>query len=177
VESIPRQRIVPLSPQRFGFQFTGDLETHELYEQYRALVSHEIPSGEMALVYKDALRIAVAERLKRKFAATSRPGHSRESDNSRHIPADVKRAVSERDDRRCTFVSEAGKRCDERGFLEYDHIEPIARGGKSTVDNVRLLCRAHNQHEAERAFGGEFMDHKRHERRAGDSASRPRPAS
>jgi hypothetical protein len=166
VESIPRQRIVPLSPQRFGFQFTGDPETRELYEQYRALVSHEIPSGEMALVYKDALKIAVAERTKRKFASASRPGHSRGSANPRHIPAAVKRAVSERDQKRCTFVSESGKRCDERGFLEYDHAEPIARGGKSTVENVRLRCRAHNQYEAERAFGAEFMSDKRAEARS-----------
>jgi HNH endonuclease len=161
VEAIPRQRIVPLAPQRFGFQFTGDQETCELYEQYQALVSHEIPSGEMALVLKDALKIAVAERLKRKFAATDRPGPSRGSADPRHIPAAVKRAVSERDERRCTFVSESGKRCDERGFLEYDHIEAVARGGKSTAENVRLLCHAHNQHEAERAFGAEFMEGKR----------------
>jgi 5-methylcytosine-specific restriction endonuclease McrA len=128
-------------------------------------VSHEIPSGEMALVYKDALRIAVAERTKRKFAATDRPRHSRGSSNPRLVPANVKRAVSERDERRCTFVSETGKRCDERGFLEYDHVEPIARGGKSTVENVRLRCRAHNQFEAERAYGADFMSAKRAEAR------------
>ena len=153
--------MTPLAPQRGAFQFTGDQETRELYEQFRALVSHEIPSGEMALVFKKALEIAVAERSKRKFAATSRPGHARGSADPRHIPADVKRAVCERDQKRCTFVSESGKRCDERGFLEFDHIEPVARGGTATVDNVRLLCRAHNQHEAERAFGAEFMDDKR----------------
>jgi 5-methylcytosine-specific restriction endonuclease McrA len=163
VEAIPRQRIAPLSPRRLGFQFTGDIETRELYEQYRALVSHEIPSGEMALVFKDALRIAVAERTKRKFAATDRPGPSRGSTDPRHVPAAVRRAVCERDQKRCTFVSESGKGCDERGFLEYDHVEPIARGGKSTVENIRLRCRAHNQFEAERAFGAEFMERKRDE--------------
>jgi 5-methylcytosine-specific restriction endonuclease McrA len=163
---VPRGRMTPLSPQKFGFQFTGDQETRELYEQYRALVSHEIPSGEMALVFKDALRIAVAERTKRKFAATDRPGHSRGSANPRHIPAAVKRAVSERDERRCTFVGESGKRCDERGLLEWDHAEPVARGGKSTVENVRLLCRAHNQFEAERMYGADFMSAKRAEARS-----------
>ena len=75
----------------------------------------------------------------------------------------MKRAVCERDQKRCTFVSESGKRCEERGFLEYDHAEPVARGGKSTIENVRLLCRAHNQFEAERAFGAEFMERKRDE--------------
>jgi len=153
--------MTPLAPRRVPFQFTGDQETGELYEDVRALMSHEIPSGEMALVFKRTLEIAKAQLAKRKFAATDRPGHSRGSGNPRHIPASVKRAVSERDERRCTFVSESGKRCDERGFLEFDHIEPIARGGTSTVENVRLLCRAHNQHLAERMFGAEFMDDKR----------------
>ena len=108
----------------------------------------------------------MAERTKRKFAATGRPGHSRGSANPRHVPAAVKRAVCERDQERCTFVSESGKRCDERRFLQYDHAEPIARGGKSTVENVRLRCRAHNQYEAERAFGAEFMSDKRAEARS-----------
>ena len=51
----------------------------------------------------------------------------------------------------------------ERHFLEFDHIEPVARGGASTVENVRLLCRAHNQHAAEQAYGAAFMDSKRGE--------------
>src|SRR5262249_35014283 len=129
----PRARMMPLSPQRFGFQFTGDQETHDLYEQFRALMSHEIPSGEMAQLFKGALRIAVAERAKRKFAATDRPGHSRGSADPRHIPAAVKRAVCERDQGRCTFASETGRRCEERRFLEYDHEVPVARGGEATV--------------------------------------------
>ena len=46
-----------------------------------------------------------------------------------------------------------------------DHIEPVARGGEATLENVRLLCRAHNAHAAELAFGAEFMDRRRHEAR------------
>ena len=41
------------------------------------------------------------------------------------------------------------------------HIEPVARGGAATVDNLRLRCRAHNAYEAERVFGTEFMRRKR----------------
>jgi 5-methylcytosine-specific restriction endonuclease McrA len=48
-------------------------------------------------------------------------------------------------------------RCSETHLLELDHILPIARGGQSTVDNLRVRCRAHNQHEAERVFGVAFM--------------------
>ena len=37
------------------------------------------------------------------------------------------------------------------------------RGGASSAGNVRLLCRAHNQYEAERTFGVDFMRAKREE--------------
>jgi HNH endonuclease len=158
-----RGRMTPLSPGRFGFQFTGDQETHDEYEKFRERMSHEIPSGEMALVFKAALKIANAQLEKRKFAATDRPGRSRGSASPRCIPAAVKRAVAERDQGRCAFVSESGRRCGSRSMLEYDHIEAVARGGTATVDNVRLLCKAHNQHAAERAFGVEFMSDKRAE--------------
>jgi hypothetical protein len=62
---------------------------------------------------------------------------------------------------RCTFISEDGHRCEARKLVEFDHIEAFARGGEATESNVRLLCRAHNQYEAKRAFGPEFMRHKR----------------
>ena len=72
---------------------------------------------------------------------------------SRHIPASVKRIVWQRDHGRCTFVSPSGVRCNEHGRLEFDHIHPHGDGGDATAANVRLLCRAHNQYEAERFFG------------------------
>jgi hypothetical protein len=59
--------------------------------------------------------------------------------------------------------------------LEFDHIDPVARGGQPTVERMRLRCRAHNQYEAERIFGTEFMRHKRQAARevaARDAAAR-----
>jgi hypothetical protein len=45
--------------------------------------------------------------------------------------------------------------------LEFDHVEPVARGGRATVAGIRLRCRAHNQYAAECAFGAGFMSRKR----------------
>jgi 5-methylcytosine-specific restriction endonuclease McrA len=157
----PPSRMTPLAPQRFGFQFTGDQETRELYDDVQALLSHQIPSGQIALVFKRALQLAKAELEKRKYAATDRPGRSRGSKSARHIPAPVRREVHERDEGRCTFVSESGKRCDSRHMVEFEHDVTRARGGESTPKNLRLLCRAHNQLMAEREFGTEFMERKR----------------
>jgi hypothetical protein len=59
---------------------------------------------------------------------------------------------------RCSFVSEDGRRCEEMGFLEFDHIVPVALGGDASVDGVRVLCRWHNQYEAKRILGREVVD-------------------
>jgi hypothetical protein len=158
-----------LAPQRFGFQCTLDQEAHDLWQRLRDLTSHEVPTGDMAQVLKIAFRLALEQLEKRKYAATTRPGHSNGGSSSRHVPAEVKRAVRERDGERCAFVSESGHRCTARRWLELDHIEPVARGGASTIENVRLVCRAHNQHAADRAFGIEFMEQKRAEARRGRS--------
>jgi len=48
----------------------------------------------------------------------------------------------------------------------FDHRGPVARGGEATAENLRLVCRAHNQHGAERSFGAGFMERKREAARA-----------
>lgn len=63
-------------------------------------------------------------------------------------------------------MSDSGHRCEARRRLELDHAIPVARGGEGTEANLRLRCRPHNQHEAERTFGRGFMEEKRSESRA-----------
>ena len=53
----------------------------------------------------------------------------------------------------CAFVAKDGRRCTERAFLEFHHIRPYALGGPTTVENISLRCRRHNQYEAELVFG------------------------
>jgi hypothetical protein len=38
-------------------------------------------------------------------------------------------------------------------FLEFHHMTPYAKQGPSTVANISLRCRRHNQYEAELIFG------------------------
>jgi len=78
-------------------------------------------------------------------------------EGSRHIPAAVRDKVFERDQGRCTYIGANGRRCAETRYLHIDHIVPFARGGMSTLGNMRLLCSAHNRVEAERVYGVEAM--------------------
>ena len=72
---------------------------------------------------------------------------------SRYVPADVSHAVKQRDNCQCTFIALDGLRCSETRRLQIDHVVPYALGGKNSTDNLRLLCPAHNQLEAEKVFG------------------------
>ena len=91
---------------------------------------------------------------------------------ARQFPAHVRRAVWERDEGRCTFVSPTGQRCPARRLLEFDHLDPVALGGQATAERITLKCRAHNQYAAECAFGTEFMRHKREEARRARAEAR-----
>ena len=76
------------------------------------------------------------------------------------VPKGIQRQIFARDGNQCTFLSDDGRRCGERGRLQIDHILPLAKGGDDRPENLRLLCAAHNQLMAERHFGKEFMREK-----------------
>ncbi len=164
---------------RFLVQVTISKSTHDKLRYAQALLSHAIAKGNVAEVLDRALDALIAEVEKRRLG-NARPERTSETKRSprsaresrrpsparaRYIATHVRRAVWERDRGQCTFVSASGTRCMARQFLEFDHVEPVARGGKPTVEGLRLRCRAHNQYEAERAFGADFMTRKRGEAR------------
>jgi hypothetical protein len=86
-----------------------------------------------------------------------RPGTDREVRKpgraSRHIPREVQREVWRRDGGQCAFVSPTGRRCTERTFVAFHHIDPYAMQGPPTVKNISPRCWSHNHYEAELIFG------------------------
>ena len=135
----------------------------ELLRHAKDLVAHAIPSRDSSKVVVRALKLLIEQEKKQKYGAgvRTRKPETSVSASPRYIPAEVRWAVQQRDGERCTYVSPDGRRCEATSWLEYDHIVPVARGGESTVENLRIRCRAHNQYEAERTFGTAFMKGKR----------------
>jgi len=89
----------------------------------------------------------------------------RQSDKpSRYIPVDVRHAVEKRDGNRCVYVTPDGTRCCETRNLEFDHEIPFACGGKSTLNNLRQVCKAHNRMYADQVFGRENLQNIIHSR-------------
>jgi hypothetical protein len=151
---VSRPVVAPLSPERYRVQFTVSRETHQNLRRAQELLRREVPDGDPGEIFDRALRLLLEDVARRKLAATSRPRPVRATAaGSRHIPANVKRAVWLRDGGECAFVARSGRRCRERTFLEFHHIDPYAIGGETTSANLSLRCRAHNVHEAERLFG------------------------
>jgi hypothetical protein len=61
------------------------------------------------------------------------PGIWAEEDRDQ-IPTEVRRAVLDRDGSKCRYCG------DEDGPFHFDHYLPFARGGLSTVENLRVAC-------------------------------------
>jgi hypothetical protein len=148
----------PLAPERYEVRFTASAETCAKLKRAQDLLRHAIPNGDTAAIVDRALTLLVADLERKKLGATEKPRRGRRSSDPRRPTAEVKRAVSRRDANRCAFVSKDGRRCEERGFLEFHHVVPAAMGGEFTVENIQLRCRAHNGYEADLFFGAGRQD-------------------
>jgi hypothetical protein len=153
------------APERYRVQFTIGQETHEKLRRLQGLLRREIPDGDPGAIFDRALTVLLDKVEKTKLGAADRPRPNRPirprtdkearkpTVHSRHIPREVQREVWRRDGGHCAFVSPTGRRCTERTFLEYHHIEPYAMQGPPTVANISLRCWRHNHYEAELIFG------------------------
>lgn len=156
----PSGEVAPLAPDRYRLQCTIDGATLEKLRLAKDMLRHAIPSGDDAAILDRAFTSLLADLARSKFAAVENPQPPRgAAPGSRHVPADVKRAVWVRDLGRCAFVGTDGRRCNERAFVEFHHLRPYAVGGEATVANIQLRCRRHNGYEARVFFdkgdGGE----------------------
>jgi hypothetical protein len=173
----PRPVVKPTAPERYRVQFTIGEKTHEKLRRVQALLRREIPDGDPGALFDRALTLLLEQVENAKLGVTPRPRSSAsirfETDRairtpvipSRYVPRSVRRAVWARDKGQCAFVAKTGRRCEERSFLEFHHLEAYAKNGLATVDNIALRCSRHNQYEAELEFG-----------RRGRAATEPGPA-
>jgi 5-methylcytosine-specific restriction endonuclease McrA len=153
----------PVSADQWSMRVTIDRSFKEDLETLACLLSHKVPDGNLGAVLREAVRCAIERHGKRRGAVKPERERKpvarkpRRPGEREPISTPVRRAVWERDGGRCTYVSPDGRRCESRWQLEYDHIDPAALGGASTVDGLRLRCRVHNTLHAEETFGRAHM--------------------
>ncbi len=60
------------------------------------------------------------------------------------IPANLLHQIRLRDEGRCTYAPENGKRCNQSRWVEIHHKIPISEGGPNTLENLSTLCSSHH---------------------------------
>ena len=113
------------------------------------------------MIVERALALLLERKLATKAAVGRRPrsvpAREEPGTRSRYVPAEIRRAVWERDGGRCAHVDGEGRRCSATRLLEIHHVEAWARGGRLAVSNIELRCRGHNQQQATNDHGASFM--------------------
>ncbi|MBK7891536.1 MAG: HNH endonuclease [Bdellovibrionales bacterium] len=144
-----------ITDSQIRLQVTLSTPQYSELERAREVASHShfgAPMGEVIgmlasdyLDRKDPLRKET--HAETTAAASERTGR-------RPIPQNVRRLVFQRAQGRCEYKNpHTGKTCGSRFQTQIDHIRPVALGGTNAVENLRLLCRAHNAWTAEEIFG------------------------
>ncbi len=145
--------VEPLRPDRFGVKFTASAVLREKLERLQALM----PDADLAGIIEAAVTEKLERLEARRFAKTKTPRKSlAETDttpSTRYLPAALRRAVYERDEGRCRYVDEKGRRCTARRRLEFHHRQPYGLRGNHSLENVELVCKVHNAFLAERDYG------------------------
>jgi 5-methylcytosine-specific restriction endonuclease McrA len=178
-------------PPLYQMQFPTTAVHAELLERAKALLSHHSPKISLGDVHLQAMRLLVEALEKQRYGSkeepNTAPGRSRTDGREeptkssrardegneprrrgRYVPAKLRRAVFERDERQCAYLErqcayldERGVRCRETERLELHHLEPFARGGAHRLENLSLRCQAHNTLAAEQDFGREHIARQR----------------
>jgi hypothetical protein len=170
-EPPPRESVELLDADLARLHVTVPRRFLEKLEAARDALGHACPGGSAAEILERGLDVVLAQHAKRQGLVGS-PRNRRPS-RTDVVPAGVKREVWLRAGGRCEWRFESGERCGCRRRLQYDHIVPLALGGASAIENVRLVCRPHNLLAARRVFGDVVMDRYTRLRPSTPKQSRP----
>jgi hypothetical protein len=149
--------VVPLSAEKRRVHITLSKSFLDKLAAATDALSHAHPGATPEEVLETGLDLVLAQARKRR-GLVAKPRNSRALPKNARIPAEVRRAVWIRDGGRCQWPIESGGVCGCTRRIEYDHVQPVALGGTSTIENVRLLCRSHNLLAARLALGDGCMD-------------------
>jgi 5-methylcytosine-specific restriction endonuclease McrA len=163
-------RTIALAEGKTRLEITITERCEALLREAADLDGHR--QAEMADILEQALADYVAKRKAQCHGQVQRPQVAPRPCDADRVSSRAKREVYERDGGRCSFVGKAGHRCTQAYQLEYDHKRPRAHGGTSSADNLRLLCRVHNQFMAEKVIGAERVSAAKARASAGKDAAR-----
>jgi hypothetical protein len=159
----PRSAAEPLTADLRRLHVTVSKRFMEKLEAAGDALSHSHPGADVETILEEGLDLLLARAAKRRGLVKKPRAHRPRSEDAevadpRHAPAAVSREVFLRDEGRCQWKTADGGICGSTHRVQLDHVVPVARGGKSTVANLRILCGFHNDLAAREAYGDYWMD-------------------
>ena len=152
-----QMRVEPLTANESRIHLTVSSQFLEKLEAARRGQGHVQPGATKEQVIEAALDLLLEKQARRR-AEVKRPQKKPRPAKADHVTAAVKREVWARDEGKCQWPVDGGGTCGSEVRLEIDHVVPRGRGGPSTVENCRLVCRVHNQLAARQVYGDAHMD-------------------
>ena len=143
-----KERLITEDLTQMTFVATTELKAK--LEELRNLLAHKSSNPSMAELIEISVDMAL-EKLnpvktkKHQSSAAVLHRATKPAKDSRYIPAPTRQYVWKRDQGFCQYVDkETNKKCLSKFALQIDHIHPFSLGGNNKAENLRLLCRAHN---------------------------------
>ena len=126
-------------PMQGGTKYRGKIKTVSVTE-VKSSSKYKFISGSEVHNSAKSNTVSVAE-VKNEPSVKNHPGSSRR----KRIPLGIRRIVWKRDEGKCQHKNNTtGKICGSNYLLEFDHIKRFRNGGDDSLQNLRLLCKAHN---------------------------------
>lgn len=154
--SLPMEAFVSQRPRIVGpdlteIKFLASNDLMNKFESLKNLLAHKNPNPTWSELI-EILANMTLEKLDLKDTTAAAAKHCVKG--SRYIPKWLKIKIWKRDQGECQFENRGTKiKCRSKHALEIDHIQPFALGGETSEENLRLLCRNHNQFQAQEIFG------------------------
>ncbi len=154
---VERTVVEPMTANESRIHMTVSTQLLEKLEAARRGQGHVQPGATKEQVIEAALDLLLEKQASRR-AEVKRPQRNPRPAKPDHVTAAVKREVWARDGGKCQWPVDGGGVCGSMTRLEIDHVVPRGKGGASTVENTRILCKAHNIEAARQAYGDAHMD-------------------
>jgi hypothetical protein len=154
-----RGRITPSASGDYEVRLSITEDERAVLRRAEDLLVHAVPSGDPAEIYARAMKAYVAQLEKERFGAKRSASVATAVTKSRQ-PTREMRGFVERDGSQCASSARtASLRGERAGWSAITWCR--GRRWTTTPSNLRLLCRTHNQFEAERELGKEYVQGRR----------------
>lgn len=151
VKPLPQELKKQVSPTQMNVNFLMSQDLENKLEEVRSLLGPEGHKLTLSELVEQMVDLSL-QKLKEKKFGKARVSHFEtehyepQKDNSknldvqkgRYISAALKFSIWTRDKGQCT-------KCESKRNLNYDHVKPLALGGSTEANNLRLLCFNCNQ--------------------------------